>query len=621
MAELTQKKRKGHGVEPPAQVISLEPPDPLYFMTSHPTKPAQVKLHMFATGATVEDAPRTIRRSFVPFSGRPRLILELAPHIRGLYGSSPSSSVEQLMKTLRWWWRHLDKCLEVAPVASIRDLNDIHYASYRASPSTEGVAQSFFKIVDFARQSQSLPSLYWTAVQDPDRVSDLIAYEDVRRIYHFIKRPAFDALLRYEEDPDYQPTRIEILYLFTLFIMSSGWNAQTALDIDIVTESGNGELNCIIPHPQNDAFCYVRSQKARAGGSIQYALSRKQSQLSPSNIVLALRRQTAVLRKRLNRYLCVLKWQLKRWEKHGVKTAVEINELKTMIADISREVKSPWLFAKKTTTGGERRYLPISDIGVLKKYYMDSGANEMRTPLVVWARRINSQLPPGQRPLSENMVLADLRDAYISWRWERSGYSWLDAMLAAGHKSMETLKRYLNKKQHKAASRREFLKVGDALWATVMGVRGSGAANSLPTVVAAKVAGATDEQVVRWLSSKDQTYVGTGCADFHNPPEIFAPDHQPGDGCRFQRCTLCEHAILLHESYHHLAKRLVELHLHQSTISTASWLESDYPCELKTIEIALSAYKEKDVRFSISYWEDQIRDGAHSVLSMEGAYA
>lgn len=566
------------------------------------------------------DYPPTHKKSFTPYSGRATLIGELAPHIRGLYGSSPANSIETIMGVLRWWWRHLDKCETIAPVASVGDLNDVHYASYRASPTSEGSAQCFFRLVSLARQAQGLPPLYWTAMKDPERVTDLIAHEDVRRIYHFIKRPAFDALLRYEEDPDRPPERIEVLYLFTLFIMSSGWNAQTALDIDIASECGHGTLKCIIPHPQNDAFCYVQSRKIRAGGSVQYALSRKQSQLSPSSIVLALRRQTATLRQRLIRYLAILEWQLERWKKYGGKTLEELNARRKLIADIERQAKSPWLFARQTVVSGRGRDVAIADIGVVSKYSLSSDGR-VQTPLIVWARKINSQLAPGEKPIAEQMVLSDLRDAYISWRWERSGYSWLDAMLAAGHKSMETLKRYLNKKQHKAASRREFLKVGDALWETIIGVRGTGSAASLPTVVAAKVAGASEEQVVRWLKSRDQTYVGTGCADFYNPPEMFALNRQPGDGCRVQRCTLCEHAILLHTSYHHLAKRQVELLIHQSAISTASWLESDYPSELENIQIALSVYKDKDVTTSISYWEAQVRDGNHSVLSMEGSYA
>jgi hypothetical protein len=621
MSELTQKKRKGHGTAPPSQIISIEPQDSLYFMTSHPTNPGEFKLGAFATGTTNLDSAPQHRTRFSPYSGRAILIGELAPHIRGSYGSSAASTVDGVMCSLRWWWRHFEKFETIAPVAGVGDLNDVHYAAYRASPCSPVTAQMFFKLVNLARKSQGLPPLYWTAIQVPERETDLISYEDVRRIYHFIKRPAFDALLRYEEAPDRQPERIEVLYLFTLFILSSGWNAQTALDIDIATECGNGVLKCIIPHPQNDAFCYVQSRKERAGGSVQYALSRKQSQLSPSSIVLALRRQTAPLRQRLNRHLVIIKWQLKRWEKYGGKTPVELNERKILIAKIARQAKSPWLFAKQSTSGKSRNFA-IGDIGVIKAYILPiKGGRGSQGALIVWADKINKQLAPGEKPIVENMVLTDLRDAYISWRWERSGYSWLDAMLAAGHKSMETLKHYLNKKQHKAASRRDFLKVGDALWETIIGIRGTGAAASLPTVVAAKVASASEEQVVRWLKSRDQTYVGTGCADFYNPPGMFAQDHRPGDGCRVQRCTLCEHAILLPESYHHLAKRLVELHQHQSAISTASWLESDYPSELKNIHIALSGYKDEDVTTSISHWEAQVRDGSHSVLSMEGSYA
>ncbi len=621
MTEPSRKVRKGHGISPPAEVISIEAQDSLYFMTLHPIKPGHVDLSIFATGATIEDCPTGHRKTFIPFSGRPSLIRELAPEIRHFYSVSPHTTVEALMGTLRWWWRLLDRCADVAPVTSVRDLNDIHYATYRAAPSPDSVAQKFFQLVKRARESRNLAPLYWTSIAPPEKTVDLIPYHDVKRIYHYVKRPAFDALHRFEQSPNDTPTGIDILRLFTLFVLATGWNAATALDIDVSVQDGHGSLKCIIPHPQNEEFCYVRSKKARAGGSVQYALSRKKSQISPSNIVIALYQQTQPLRARLTRYLNILKWQLNRWERQGGKSILEINNRRILIAAVARQIKSPWLYARSNVPEGGRQHLPVADIAVLHKYTMHAGRNKLRSPLVVWARQINDNLRPGERPVAEDIKLTDLRDAYVSWRWERSGYSWLDAMLAAGHKNLETLQRYLNKKQHKAASRRDFLKVGDALWDTITCLGGVGASSSLSTVVAAKVAGASDKQLVRWLSSKDQTYVGTGCADFYNPPDQYARNHRMGDGCRFQRCTLCEHAILLPESYHHLAKRRVELASIKSSISSTSWLESDYPAELQNTEVALSTYDEPNVASSIAYWESEMKNGKHAALWLEGAYA
>lgn len=621
MTELNRKTRKGQGTTPPAEVISINAQENLYFMTTHLSKPGHVDLNIFATGASIDDCYRGAKKTFVPFSGRPELIRELAPEIKNLYSASPSTTIVLLISTLRWWWRHLDRCQDVAPVYSIHDLNDIHYASYRADPCTDTRAQMFFKLVHRARGARNLPPLYWTSIASPDRTVSLVPYEDVRRIYHFIKRPAFDALHRFEQSPDETPSAIDILRLFTLFVLSTGWNASTALDIDISLKDEDGKLRCILPHPQNNDFCYVQSRKARAAGSVQYALSRNKSQISPSNIVLALYRQTQPLRDRLSRYLLVLRWQLKRWETQGGKSALEINHRKVLIAEVVRDIKSPWLYTKATITPGRRRHLPIQDISALQKYVMYAGGRTIRSPLVVWGRQINKELQPGERRIAENIQLSDLRDAYISWRWERSGYSWLDAMLAAGHKSLNTLQKYLNKKQHKAASRRDFLKVGDALWEAIVQVNGLNASTSLTTVVAAKVAGATNEQIVRWLKSKDQTYVGTGCADFYNPPKNYSKDLRSGDGCRFQRCTLCENAILLPDGYHHLAKRYVELNWFHSSISQIAWTQSDYPLELENTKAALSMYDQDKVASSIAYWKIEIEQGNHTVLSQEAAYA
>lgn len=620
MTELGRKIKKGHDIAPAVQ-SSYPSQSGLYFMTSHARKPAHVDLNSFATGVTFDELPKSQRKSFVPFTGRPSFIRELAPTINAIYSAAPSTTIENLLVSLRWWWRHLDRCEEAAPVVSVRDLNDFHYALYRATPSNETTAQMFFKIVQHARESLGLPRLYWTSITQSTQVVDLVSYEDVKRLYHFVKRPAFDALYRFNEAPNHVPSRVEVLQLFTLFVLSTGWNAGTALDIDISSKDGQGNLRCIVPHPQNESFCYVRSRKARAGGSIQYALSRKKSQISPSNIVMALYRQTKPLRDRLIRYLNILKWQLKRWEIRREKGVREINDRRVLIAALSREIKSPWLYLSDNVTTGRRRHLPIGDIAALRKYSMHAGPKEVKSPLVVWARQVNKNLGPGEVPIAENIQLSDLRDAYISWRWERSGYSWLDAMLAAGHKSLETLQRYLNKKQHKAASRREFLKVDEALWETIRNLRGIDASTSLTTVIAAKVAGASDAQIVRWLDSRDQTYVGTGCLDFHNPPEHFLQNRQPGGGCRFQRCTLCEHAILLPNSFFHLSKRLVELQEIQASISSISWLESDYPTELSNTEAALLQYSESEVATSIAHWESEMKNEVHSTLITGSGYA
>lgn len=632
MTELSRKKNKGVGVHPIMQKTLDETQGDLLFMTNHKQSPRLVDLNIYATGVTAQeieqDKQRWKRKGIVPFAGRPQLITELAPHFRRLYGASPASSVRALSAHLAWWWRLLDRCEEIAPVRSVEDLNDIHYATYRLSPCPSGNAALFFRLVALAREERGLSPLYWTALRIPSKDSELVKLDDVKRIYHWLKRPAFATLERYQSDPSALPTKHEVVALFTMFLLNTGWNPQVAIDVDISICSEDGVPSCIIPHPQTNTHSIVLSHKARARNSLQSAFSNNKRKLSPHNIILALLKQARPLRNRIRENITVLR-QL---AKEPQATSAEKHKLTRQIATNEALLRSPWIYQLRThlssayhSAKAESAIWDISRISNTTnvKYNASGSDTKHAMPILRFAAKdLNRHLPQGTKDVAEDISLTDIRDAFIAWRYRQSGYSWLDAMLAAGHGNIESLRAYLNKKQHKAFSQHEFVRVGEQLWAIITEAPIPDMRGALPMVIAAKVAGVSDDQIQRWREGKDRTYVGMGCADIANPPKHISPNHKKGSLCRIQRCTLCpENAILFKDSYVHLAKRIAELRYLRAEMPEISWIESDFQEELENTGAALRTYDEAIVAHSIGEWETAIAEGRHRPVTMEGSYA
>lgn len=617
MADPTRKKNKGHDTNPSARVIKLNPGESLHIVTDHDV-PYEFRLQQFADG--MQKSVRNGKKiKFIPFSGRPELTYELATAIRISHVHSAPATCEAVEMSLRWWWRFLDRFNENFPVRSVADLDDIHYAFYAnlgdEMPSP-GIASVFFKLVNVARgvlnrtrlPSQSLSDLLWTAKEKPMPDRPVVPISDVKHLYHYVKHICFDAIRRYETDPLADPTLNEINALFVIFALQSGWNSSVIESIDIESE------NFIRPHPTNPNFSYVVSPKARANDEEQFALSRNKSLISPANIVTALIKATKRMRNKLKIYQNELLVEFSHLKKeHG--DPKDLDKLRIKIAKVRKSLKSVWIYTQKTNTPAYAGTIAEA-IGVIDG--MRLIGNNGRPVLHTYAEEINARLRASETPVTADISMRDLRDAFISWRWITS-HSWLDAMLAAGHTSRQSLVRYLKRKQIQERSRRDFVKLGDAMWTTIKTKSPLGAIG-LPLAICAKLENINDEQIDRWLAGKDKTYCGTGCMDFKNPPKTISPHHIDGMGCRIQRCTLCSNAILLPDSDKFLARRLAELRYHRTQISEHAWQQSNYPDELENTEAALKYFDQAQVNRLVSKWETAIISGQHIPVTMEGAY-
>lgn len=548
----------------------------LHLITNHPTRPGNINLEEFKLG---NQRPAGARWNGA-FTGRPYLINQLMPAIRFRYNDAPESSTSRLKNTLRMFWRMFDRCADIYPINGVEDISDIHGAIQFRDGFDRSDTQIFLALVNDTRATMGLNKIFWPVNEDKTKITEIPDRIHISRIYHYLKHQCYTAIDRIEAalnaNEESTPTSQEIEYFFILFLLRSGWNKQTAMDLDIES--------CLLPHPTSEAHHVVRSIKSR-GNTEQFAIGLEKSALSPGNIIRILAKANTHIRKKIQNNLDELA--------NSGQTDNQQPFIRLQKAKLEFLYRSPWIFAHKD---GAKMVRP----------------NSLKTILA----EINKSLAP-EHKINKDISIGDFRDAYIAFSYEYSGYSWIVAKIAAGHKSLETLKHYLRKRQWKAHGEKKVLRFGNALWTLITERR----------IVDAAVLHAMVEnddvnktQVDRWLAMKDRTRVGTGCKDFMNPPNHIAPNHSPGLGCRIQRCTLCPHAIVFQDSLDLLARRLAELISLKEKIPLITWLESSFADELEATEMQLERFEHLLVQEHVTKWTQKISMGEHRIVHLEGGY-
>lgn len=593
-----------------------------------------------------------------PFKGRPELYRELIPAIRRRVMATDHRKrrrlkyCDRLKTSFRSWWRLLDKYDEEFRVRSVLDLDDTHGALQIRHGIPASYTSDFLAIVNETRVQMGAVELFWSKTESNSAVLDVSPPKYVRPIYQALKQKvrtmwwrwqAADAAVEQGVNWDGQesargpnqvwtdqdihatyrglskrldhpcpslelcresitvkhgvfskslsvavfglfPSREDIQACFALFLLRTGWNASVALDLDVEQES-----NWFRPHPTSERHHLVFSVKER-GNTEQVAIGLTKSDLSPGTLIHALLERTAPLRETLQAELSELL-------KHSLTP-----ETQNRVDELRESVRSPWIYVHS------RSHFEIRSLD--RKAYADAtNLGELIGQLNV-GRPADDQIPA--------MTISDFRDSFISYAYQRSGYSWLIAQLAAGHKSIESLKTYLRKRRFHAHGAGQLVKLGNAMWAEISVHRCVDAAILFAMVQRGEV---TPEQRQRWLAYKDRTRVGMVCRDFKHPPKHIAPHHVEGAGCRVHRCILCEHGIVLEDSVDHLCRRVAELRHLQCELPLVTWLQSSFCDELERTETVLEAnFDREHVALLVQAWTDEIASGRHRVLSMEGEY-
>lgn len=387
------------------------------------------------------------------------------------------------------------------------------------------------------------------------------------------------------------PLRNDVQNILMLILLRTGWNGEVAIVIDC-----DNLDSTVRDHPTSEAHSLLYSSKAR-GNTEQIAHGLKRSDKSRANLIKLLVKRTQPLREFLKLEIASMR------EQSGHDAIFE--RLAPQISLLRTQLASAWVHIQRDNSG-------ISTLTSQNYAVGPDGKISAMLDLVQETNR--SKCGNG---VSEDIRLSDFRDAFISFTYKYSGHSWLEAQLAAGHTSINSLTSYMRKRQWKAYGEGRVVFLFDRFWNEIKTRRIAD-----PSVLRAMCdrGEISEKQRDLWTQHRNLTRVGMGCLDFRRPPKEISPEHVEGDGCRVQRCILCPLGVLVEGSLNHLTRRFSELVWIKQEISLNSWYQSSFPLEVESIEAALTTFDAELAEMRLEYWATEIREYRHRPLSMEGSY-
>lgn len=190
---------KAHGgISLVEQIVTPKNQGPLRFWTNHPTENTLVDLRPFAEGEFRSPHPNSSKAGTWngPFTGRPKLIAELAPALEARCALLSAGSVKSFFRAFRAWWRLFDahesavstNSRQTGRLESIAHLNELHEAAaHRANISTANFLY-FLSVTNDARRMMHLPPLLWVAPKVGDPLRTLISDDQSREIKIALKQ-------------------------------------------------------------------------------------------------------------------------------------------------------------------------------------------------------------------------------------------------------------------------------------------------------------------------------------------------------------------------------------------------------------------------------------------------
>lgn len=224
------------------------------------------------------------------------------------------------------------------------------------------------------------------------------------------------------------PTVWETTCLLLLFLILTGWNLGTALNLRLNTgrsreapKEESDDRCWAFRHPMDDKLMALYAIKTK-NGTRQTAISLTKPELHAYRIIKLLEKRTDPLRQELRRRMRELERAI---DDHGLSSERERERV-----ELSAMIASPWLYLQGRNVSGIGCLLHWKPIkypgavlrGIIEKHSIVDAAGE----------------PP-------QIKSKDFRDAWIGFAYATSGHSWLVAKVAAGHRSSASLRAYLGK--------------------------------------------------------------------------------------------------------------------------------------------------------------------------------
>lgn len=664
------------GVKSPTLDILVVPEsdDPLIFWTRNETYPAQINLHSLATGKATGDRCNV---NFIPYTGRPDLIRQLAPAIKDFLLAARPKTVDNCISSLRAWWRVLDAVEDAAEkagkhmarVEDVRQLTIIHSEFAHRNGMGRASFTTFRGIADTTRLALGARALYWQSPETPDAQRHQPPEEQVkalrlalkracrgvlakwsqvdqvtessnppedpeeRNLYHHAKHmramqrkygkvlPTPDELRDGVDEGDYKkktglsmmtlretafPTRWDADAAYHLCLCNTGWNPSTLLALDVTKK-------ILFTHPKDDhdnphkrfvltpETYALTGEKARAGNKEQMVFGLWKTEGGPGHIIRTYIERVAPLRNLLKERVVEEKRRYAELLRDGAPYEERANQFER-VQRLEQGCRSVWLYVNK-----------YADITWLCAKQNEGHTNEQGKKVTfvdVVLNQLNAERAKRSELLIPHVTPSDFRDFFATFVWRISGGSILAVKRALGHAQLRTTAGYLdnnilNKEADDTA--RDFLNV-------LVGELGKGRLDLTILAHLHRHGAVTREMEQRLAEHRAlaRSRMKIACRDPRNPPPQI---RAAGEGlCDDNRCLLCpENAVLLPESYDGIAMRVEEILALKANLPIETWINADYPIELKNNLAALRLFDLNLVLKSRRKWAAAIASGEHLV--------
>lgn len=651
-----------------AQLLLPDHGDTLKFWTEHPKENVLVDLTVFATGETAEQQDK---RHAGPFTGRPKLIRQLAPAINAALAGASMMTARTSVASLKAWWRLLDAVelravqagQRMSRVDDVCQLMDIHASYARGDAGRKPISSAVFRTLKrFANatlKELGAPELHWVAPEDGDPERCLPSDHDctelrmrlkqewgaVLRLFSLMDRVRADGFQPGTQEeghllahwrhihevqtrtkkalPSSEELRNVLLHeefrtatglqltVMRLAAFPNRWQAETAFHCCLMVTGWN--LATLYGLDVGEAHIWLRNHpRDPARYLLAGTKARAGDAEQPVEGLWKTRAGPGHIIRLWTERTAPLREQLQ------AELAMEREKYRQMVQD--RASSDDLTLQMKVVLDLEDGCRTVwlfagekSRIGWLKS--RGQGAfwvAEKQVPfLTAFLAQFNQERTALQKSAIPHCTPGDFRDMFALYVWRISGGNLFSLMRALNHARARTTQRYADNNLLNAERNDATRRFVNNLFSLLMKHGGF----DLTLLTHLQRHGPVPEDAAQRLSDyRDlvRSRIQVGCKDpFHPPPELQPPG--TARVCRPQRCLLCKaHAVILPDSFDGVAMRVEELEYTKFVLPVAEWSDK-LDEELANGLDVLTIFPVEKVDEARGRWQHAIASGRHEI--------
>lgn len=662
------KEHAGVELVTPENIALPDHEDPLKFWTHHDTENTLVDLTVFAQGVLKRPNNGTGKWGG-PFTGRPQLILQLAPQLEANCFGCTSQTINARITSLRAWWRLFDTVEQAAEqvgqaidrIEDVRQLTRVYLDFAHRSGMTKTIFYPFCLIANETLKLHGASALYWETPEAPDpkrhlppedqikelRIALKHEWAKVRRRWALVDRVRAEG---FEPQTDEEsnllkhwkhfakvqgssgkvlPTSVELRGGMTrqAFATSIGlgllemreiafpsrWETETAFHMSLANTGWNpAVLFSLDAHNGYQTFLRTNPRDPR-----HYLLTGNKARAGgKEQPVSGLWKTTAgpgfIIRTWTER-IAPLREQLKTMLMAERTRYAQMKQDCASADELTRQLES----IQRLEAGCRSVWLFVGRYGEIEWLNPFTTTclqlnGKGTTYMAVFLDRLNRERAARNKAPIAFVSPSDFRVMFAMYVLRMSGGNILAVMSALNHARLRTTDGYVDtnilnaERDHQA---RTFI---DHL----INELGKGRVD-ITILAHLQRHGAVNKEMEQRLTdfrAHQRSRMGVACKDPFHPPIDIQPESANKRMCGPQRCLLCKpHAVILPESMSGIAMRVEELEAMQDDLPVGIWLESRFPEELRNGLNVLRLFPPDEVRKAREHWAQAINNEAHHI--------